>query len=204
MLSTLIETAQRLALISKRQFVSIDPSTRLLRKFGVKFMVPPEPRRYVRIGASGVVNAKITFESTEGRVNIGDRVYMSAGTTIISRAGVTIGDDVTMAWGVAIYDHNSHSFDWAQRARVVKHFYSTYGTARCFTELDWTGVKSAPITIRDRVWIGFEAVVLKGVTIGEGAIVGARSVVTADVEPYTVVAGNPARVVRRLTVPGIG
>jgi galactoside O-acetyltransferase len=109
-----------------------------------------------------------------------------------------------MAWGVVIYDHNSHSFDWQQRQKIVRHFHETYGSARCFEDLDWTDVSSAPIFIRDRVWIGFDAVILKGVTIGEGAIVGARSVVTSDVEPYTVVAGNPARLVRRLraTSPG--
>jgi galactoside O-acetyltransferase len=65
-------------------------------------------------------------------------------------------------------------------------------------------VASAPIVICDRVWIGFDAVILKGVTVGEGAIVAARAVVTRDVEPYTVVAGNPAVLVRRLapTAPG--
>jgi acetyltransferase-like isoleucine patch superfamily enzyme len=56
-----------------------------------------------------------------------------------------------------------------------------------------------PVTIGRNVWIGFDACVLPGVTIGEGAIVGARSVVAADVEPFTIVAGNPARVVRKLT-----
>jgi len=49
------------------------------------------------------------------------------------------------------------------------------------------------------VWIGMEALILKGVTIGTGAIVGARSVVTKNVPPFTVVAGNPARVVKKLT-----
>ena len=48
------------------------------------------------------------------------------------------------------------------------------------------------------MWIGFDALILKGVHIGEGAIVGARSVVTSNVEPYTVVAGNPAVIVKRL------
>ena len=57
----------------------------------------------------------------------------------------------------------------------------------------------APIRIEDHVWVGQDAVILKGVTIGKGAVVGAFSVVTRDVEPWTVVAGNPARVVKRLT-----
>ena len=58
--------------------------------------------------------------------------------------------------------------------------------------------KHAPIKICDNAWIGMNAIILKGVEIGEGAIVGAGSVVTKNVEPWTMVAGNPARVVKRL------
>ncbi|HAJ60189.1 MAG TPA: hypothetical protein DCP31_13785, partial [Cyanobacteria bacterium UBA8543] len=57
-----------------------------------------------------------------------------------------------------------------------------------------------PIRIERNVWIGFDACVLPGVTIGEGAIVGARSVVTQDVPPYSVVAGNPARLIKKLDI----
>ena len=59
-------------------------------------------------------------------------------------------------------------------------------------------VNSAPIRIEDKVWIGMDALILKGVTIGEGSVVAARSVVTKDVPPYSLVAGNPARVVKSL------
>ncbi|WP_229711318.1 acyltransferase [Pectinatus frisingensis] len=62
----------------------------------------------------------------------------------------------------------------------------------------WDDVKTSPIKICDKVWIGFDAVVLKGVTIGEGAVIAAKAVVTHDVPPYVVVAGNPAVVVKRL------
>ena len=59
-------------------------------------------------------------------------------------------------------------------------------------------VPARPVRIGRNVWIGFDSCVLPGVSIGEGAVVGARSVVTEDVPAYSVVAGNPARVVRRL------
>lgn len=63
---------------------------------------------------------------------------------------------------------------------------------------NWDVVKSKPIKICDDAWIGMNCIILKGVTIGEGAIVGAGSVVTKDVPAWTVVAGNPAKVVKTL------
>jgi galactoside O-acetyltransferase len=59
-------------------------------------------------------------------------------------------------------------------------------------------VAKAAVRIGDKSWIGFNASILKGVTIGEGAVVAACSVVTADVEAWSLVAGNPARPIRRL------
>lgn len=146
-----------------------------------------------------MLNMKIIFESSRGQVEIGDRVYIGGGS-IICRERIVIGNDVTMAWGVCIYDHNSNAVDWRQRAKVVDHFYENYGNRNCYEGIDWTGVVSAPIVIEDKAWIGFDAVILKGVRVGEGAIVGARAVVTHDVEPYTIVAGNPARLVKRIEV----
>jgi acetyltransferase-like isoleucine patch superfamily enzyme len=71
-------------------------------------------------------------------------------------------------------------------------------------ETDHDGM-ARPVRIGDNVWIGFDAVILPGVTIGQGSIVGARSVVAEDVPPFTVAAGNPARVIKQLEpceVPG--
>jgi galactoside O-acetyltransferase len=59
----------------------------------------------------------------------------------------------------------------------------------------------SPIIIEDKVWIGFDVSVLKGVTIGERAVIGACSVVTKDIPPYTVAVGNPARAVKNLKDP---
>jgi acetyltransferase-like isoleucine patch superfamily enzyme len=62
-------------------------------------------------------------------------------------------------------------------------------------------VRHAPITIERDAWLGTGVVVLPGITIGEGAIVGSNSVVTRDVEPYTIVSGLPARPMRKVPVP---
>jgi galactoside O-acetyltransferase len=190
----------RLALHSKRKYLDIAASTRLEKGFKVDFLATPEDRTYVWIGKDGLVNARIVFESKQGGVEIGERAYIGGGT-IICREKVTIGNDVTMAWGIWLYDHNSQSLDWRQRAKVVKHFRKKQSTAACYDEIDWTDVNSGPIMIEDKVWIGFDAVILKGVRVGEGAVVGARSVVVRDVEPYTVVAGNPAKMIRRIERP---
>lgn len=65
---------------------------------------------------------------------------------------------------------------------------------------DWQNVKISRLTICDKSWIGFNSILLKGITVGEGAIVGAGSVVTKDVPPWTIVAGNPAKIIREIGV----
>src|SRR4051794_33690532 len=178
--------------------VSIPMSARLLRAFGVRFLATSEDRNYLSVGENCLLNGSFIFEASTGEISLGDRCYIGANSSILCRSRVSLGNDVTVAWDVTIYDHDSHSMDWRDRAKAVQLFYERYGNSDCFDRLDWTNVRSAPILISDRVWIGFGATILKGVTIGEGAIVASRSVVTQDVEPYTIVAGNPAREVRKL------
>lgn len=118
---------------------------------------------------------------------------------LISRSNIQIGDDVTIAWNCTIYDHDSHPLDWERRANDTRqelHDLKDFGDP--LVRKDWSCVTSRPISIQKRAWLGFGVTVLKGVTIGEGAVVGAMSVVTKDVPPYTVVAGNPARVVKSI------
>ena len=99
-----------------------------------------------------------------------------------------MGDDVIISWGVTIVDHDSHALHWSLR----KHDVSAWSRG----EKDWTSVSISPVIIGSKVWIGFGASILKGVTIGEGSVVGAQSVVTRNVPPFSIVAGNPARVIR--------
>ena len=141
------------------------------------------------VGAGSIVLANIRFEESGGSIAIGDRCFIGKSDLVCYRS-IEIGNDVIMSWGVTITDHDSHSLDWQQRKNDVPEWHKG--------RKDWTHVAHAAVTIKDKAWIGFNASILKGVTIGEGAVVGAGSVVTRDVAPYSVVAGNPARLIRML------
>ncbi|MBI5136924.1 MAG: hypothetical protein HZA24_06245 [Nitrospirae bacterium] len=88
-------------------------------------------------------------------------------------------------------DHDSHSLAFNERQHDVADWMAG--------RKDWTHVNRAPVRIRDRAWIGARSMILKGVEVGQGAVVGGGAVVTRDVPPWTIVAGNPARVIRELT-----
>ena len=143
----------------------------------------------LRIGAESVIRCRIDFDSADGKVIIGDRCYLGA-SHLICHTSINIGNDVIVSWGVTIVDHDSHALSWAGRLSDVEDWKK--GIKK------WENVAVRPVRIGDKVWIGFGASILKGVTVGEGAVIGAQSVVTRDVPPFTVVAGNPAKVVRQL------
>lgn len=128
-----------------------------------------------------------------GKVVIGNNVYVGDDTIISSFSNVSIGNNIAISYGVGIFDNVSHPMNDKRRH---EHFCSIMGLSEEIISKD--EIKYKDITIGDGVWIGFNAVILKGVTIGKGAIVGACSVVTTDVPPYTVVAGNPAKVVKQI------
>jgi galactoside O-acetyltransferase len=141
------------------------------------------------IDENSMVRANIAFERPRAACAIGKRTFVGNGTISIAER-VTIGDDVLISWGVTIADHHSHSIRFSERAADVLQW-----KAR---QKDWNGIEISPVRINDKVWIGFNSIILRGVSIGEGAVIGAGSVVTKAVEPWTVVAGSPARVIREL------
>lgn len=145
----------------------------------------------LRIGAESIIYSYINFDKSNAIVRIGDRTFIGK-SNIVCANNVNIGNDVLISWGCTIVDHNSHSAIWRERENDVSDWKKNIK--------DWSNVSSSPVTIMDKVWIGFNVILLKGVTIGEGAVIGAGSVVTKDVPPWTIVAGNPARVIRELTL----
>lgn len=158
----------------------------------------PDNRIYLTIGSDCIVAGNFIFESKDGNIKIGNHSYIGGGT-FISRSSIEIGDNVTIAWGGTFYDHDSHSLDYLKRRKDIDDELNDIRQGRNFiANKDWSDVNSKPIKICNDAWIGMNVIILKGVTIGEGAIVGAGSVVTKNVPAWTVVAGNPARVVKQL------
>lgn len=154
---------------------------------------------YLTIGSSNILYGNMIFENKTGHIRIGNRCYIGGGSSIISINSVEIGDDVTISYGVTVYDHNSHSIYWEERKDDTNRMLEALNSGSGFIKnKDWSGVKSAPVKINDKVWIGFGSSIMKGVTIGEGSVVAANSVVVKDVPPYTVVGGNPAVVIKKI------
>lgn len=184
--------AKKLPFVSIGDGTVILPSTRFVFRLG-------EDRfcGRIKIGANSMIGGELIFESESGDITIGDNTFINGGTRIICRDHITIGSNVTIAWGCTLYDHNSHSLAWQERAADIRQQIADVNTGRNFiASKDWTTVKSRPIVIEDKAWLGFGVTVLNGVTIGEGAIIGACSVVRENVPAWNMAFGNPAASVK--------
>lgn len=161
----------------------------------VDVRVRSENRAYLVVGKHSLVGGNYVFERGVGTVSVGDFSSVGHGTMIICTqpAGIRIGNQVLISWDVTIIDSNSHPLDPELRANDAFDWLSGVDTGLYGAFKDWQKVSSAPVVIEDRAWIGFGSTIMKGVTIGEGAVVAAKSVVTKDVAPFTVVGGNPAK-----------
>lgn len=123
-----------------------------------------------------------SYDSPE--LTIGDYTTINENVWISASCSVTIGSYVRIARNALILDNPGHPIDALRRR--------TKG-------VDIEQVK--PVVVEDDVWIASEAIIMPGVKLGRGAVIGAGAVVTKDVPPYTVVGGNPARILRVLTDP---
>ncbi len=111
------------------------------------------------------------------QVSLGEGGFINSGVMLVDNAPITIGDGVLIGPGTQLITA-SHPLDPDERDKAID--------------------LARPIVVGDRAWIGASAIILPGVTIGDAAVVGAGAVVTKDVAPRTVVAGNPARMLRQI------
>jgi acetyltransferase-like isoleucine patch superfamily enzyme len=128
----------------------------------------------------------------EGRCTVGDFTMLN-GALIMAEELIEIGSYVMMSWNVGIADSDFHPLDPAQRMQDALALAPYYEKRPERPKL-----KTMPVRIRDNVWIGMGAVILKGVEIGENSVVAAGAIVTKSVPANVVVAGNPAVVVKQL------
>ena len=135
------------------------------------------PYRKFSLGDYSVVESFACINNAVGDVVIGDHTRIGLHNTIIGP--VTIGSHVNLAQGITITALN-HNFADPQK------------------RIDQQGVSTTPVTIGDDIWIGANAVVLSGVTIGNHSVVAAGAVVTKDVPPHSLVAGVPAKIIKHI------
>lgn len=168
--------------------------------FHTKVAIPWDARTegepYIQVGKNCVFHTHLWLEavvlpegdtSKKPKLILGDRVSIGEFVHIGAAEQIVIGNDVLMGSKILITDHNHGSYS---------------GDIQSSPEQPplQRSITSRPVKIGARVWIGESVAILPGVTIGDGAIIGAHSVVTHDVPPNSIVTGCPARVIKRWDV----
>lgn len=159
-----------------RKTLSVGLYSNIERNFTMrKFSINNNQLKVVLKGRNSI-HANVIIQGS-GKLTIGMNSYISSYSVIGVNDCIDIGENVMIADGVSIRD-TDHNFQDLNKPMKVQ------------------GISTAPIMISNNVWIGYGAVITKGVIIGEGAIIGANAVVTKDVEPYSIVGGVPAKLIR--------
>jgi acetyltransferase-like isoleucine patch superfamily enzyme len=158
-------------ILARRRYVT-DGGHRLLVRDRVEFVKRDGGGQRLVLGDDVYIaeRSRLVFEGPDGTIEVGDRTFINARSEIRARERVEIGPDCMLSFEVVVMDTNHHHLD---------------GT-----------VTTAPTRIGRNVWIGARTLILRGVTIGEGSVVAAGSVVTRDVPERCLIGGNPAKVIR--------
>ena len=149
-------------------------------------------RDSISVGPGTHIRGQLFTFGHGGSITLGSHCYVGDNSKLWSAVRLSIGDRVLIGHNSSIFDCDTHPLNARERHRQ----YLEIITVGHPSEID---LREQPVTIEDDVWIGCNVVILKGVTIGRAAVIGAGSVVTRDVPPYVIVAGNPAHVVRELS-----
>lgn len=147
---------------------------------------------YIRVGKNSCIRGSLEIQRENGIIEIGSNCYVGNHTRVWAAENIKIGNNVLIAHNVNIFDNDTHPVDYKERRNDVENIIF-HGVRKNYPSL-----KSKAIDIGDDVWIGCNSIILKGVKIGNGSIVAAGSVVTKSVPPFSLVAGNPAKIVKEL------
>lgn len=140
------------------------------------------------VGSGSTVEGELQVFRLGGSISIGDNCYIGRGSRIWSMRKIMIGNDVFISHNVNVMDTNGHSLEPAKRANAFANG----------VDEQLEDVESAPVLVNDGAWIGFNAIILKGVTIGKGAIIAAGSIITEDVPDHCIVAGPKATLIGKI------
>ena len=151
-----------------------------------------DDNQFIRIGKNTVVAGELLVFPHGGSISIGEWCYIGEGARIWSSMSIELHDRVLISHNVNIFDSLTHPVNARQR-------HLQFNSIKSVGHPSAINLDEKPVKIKDDAWIGANASLLRGVTINEGAIVGVGSVVTRDVPAFTIVAGNPARVIRELS-----
>mgnify|MGYP000945279152 FL=1 len=172
----------------QQKYCIVGSYTKLYRQS--KIMNMSNKNENILIGENSHIRGEILVYPYSGKIQIGEDCYIGEGTRIWSEKNIVIGNRVLIAHNVDIHDCNDHPLEKRERHN---HFLSIIKEGHS-EDFDLNGRE---ICIKDDVWIGFGACIMKGVTIGEGAVIAAHAVVTKDVPADVVVCGNPAYILKR-------
>ena len=154
------------------------------------------PYRQFRLGRYSVIESGACINNAVGDVIIGDYTRVGLHNTIIGP--VNIGHHVNLAQGITVIIgpvNIGHHVNLAQGITVTALNHNFEDSEK---RIDEQGVCTTPVVIEDDVWIGANAVILPGVRVGTHSVVAAGAVVTKDVPPHSIVAGIPAKIIKKI------
>ena len=146
----------------------------------------------ISCGKNTCIRGELLVFAYGGKISIGNYCYIGEGSRIWSGEMVEIGNNVLISHNVNIIDTNSHELNEVERHETFKKIIFEGHPSKKGS------IQTGKIVIGNNVWINFNSIILKGVSIGEGSIIAAGSMVTKDVPPYTVVGGNPAVIIKNI------
>lgn len=164
-----------------------------------------KPHADIHIGDSIIIYKNWDILATDsGMIDISNQCIIGSNFQMYCKDRIRIGDHAVISWNVFIQDYDGHSTEPNERLKELEHiqesFFPNFSKRKKsdITQRYVPKYVTRPINIGNNVWIGANAIIIKGVTISDNAIIAAGSIVTKDVPANCIVAGNPAVVVKKV------
>lgn len=173
--------------------VSLADSVFVDTSYGYTQFFSEQPNALTLGEGTGCYDRSSIITSQTGVINVGKFVILN-GTTLVCKQQITIGNHCMLAWGSVLTDTwlDASVLPLEARRRLL-----TEAAADPHRRHPFFGA-AKPIVLEDNCWVGFDSVILPGVRLGQGCVIGCKTIISTDVPPFAVVTGSPARIVRYL------